>query len=94
MHDVNLDFNHSSLPACVTDRQKTWEPTQAETLNSDRFAHMDVTSSTQEKPGTQENGNAKENVEVDEDLFGDDDIDIGDIDEQLGDLAIEEAGMS
>ena len=33
-------------------------------------------------------------VEVDEDLFGDEDFDIDDLDEQLGDIAIEEAGMS
>lgn len=81
--DVNLAYNKTD----AVDRSKGWEPTQAETLNSDRFAEM-ATS-----PPSQENG-AKENVEVDEDLFGDDDIDIGDIDEQLGDLAIEEAGMS
>ena len=34
---------------------------------------------------------AKPNVEVDEDLFGDDDLD--DIDAELGDMALEDAGM-
>ena len=34
---------------------------------------------------------AKTNVEVDEDLFGDDDLD--DIDAELGDMALEDAGM-
>ena len=33
----------------------------------------------------------KPNVEVDEDLFGDDDLD--DIDAELGDMALEDAGM-
>ena len=35
---------------------------------------------------------AEENLQVDEDLFGGEDFD--DIDEQLGDLALEEAGMA
>ena len=35
---------------------------------------------------------ATENVKVDEDLFGDDDLD--DIDAELGDMALEEAGMA
>ena len=35
---------------------------------------------------------AAENVKVDEDLFGDDDLD--DIDAELGDMALEEAGMA
>jgi len=35
-----------------------------------------------------------ESFEIDEDLFGDEDIDIGDLDEQLGDLAIQEACRS
>ena len=33
------------------------------------------------------------NVEIDEDLFGGE-CDLDDLDEQLGDLALEEAGMS
>jgi hypothetical protein len=34
---------------------------------------------------------AKPNLEVDEDLFGDDDLD--DIDAEVGDMALEDAGM-
>merc|ERR1719402_256715 len=66
-------------------------PTQIE--NVDRFYGVDVAAkSDNPQTTTSPTPEEKSKVEVDEDLFGGEDL--GDIDEQLGDLALEEAGMS
>ena len=88
VHDVNLDSFEK--PSEALQRCEGAVPTQAE--NVDRFYGVEVDKSA--APTDQKETAAKAKVEVDEDLFGDEDIDLGDIDEQLGDLALEEAGMS
>jgi len=56
------------------------------TVNENRFDHLETTD---KQPDEQKAPEA--DVKVDEDLFGDDDLD--DIDAELGDMALEEAGM-
>lgn len=58
------------------------------TSNENRFDHLDAKEVKQAGDSTE----VDENIEVDEDLFGDDDL--GDIDAELGDMALDEAGMT
>jgi len=59
------------------------------TSNENRFDHLDAKEVKQAAGASTE---VDENIEVDEDLFGDDDL--GDIDAELGDMALDEAGMT
>ena len=59
---------------------------EAESGDGDKAATSDAT-----KMGDASAEVAKPALEVDEDLFGDDDLD--DIDAELGDMALEDAGM-
>ena len=73
------------------------------TVNENRFDHLDkgdgkdlnlmfwayFSAATKAAPAAT---TPEANVEVDEDLFGDDDLD--DIDAELGDMALEDAGMA
>ena len=58
---------------------------EAESGDGDKAATSDATKTADAS------ANAKPALEVDEDLFGDDDLD--DIDAELGDMALEDAGM-
>jgi len=90
VHDVNLESFEQ--PSEALKRSEGAVPTQVEMV--DRFYGVEVDGSKAATPTDQKEKVEKAKVEVDEDLFGDEDIDLGDIDEQLGDLALEEAGMS
>ena len=58
--------------------------------NENRFDHIDPSEIKQAKGDSPDSKN--DNIEVDEDLFGDDDL--GDIDAELGDMALDDAGMT
>jgi len=89
VHEVDLEA--LSTPSAALERSAGAVPTQIE--NVDRFYGVDVAAkSDNPQTTTSPTPEEKSKVEVDEDLFGGEDL--GDIDEQLGDLALEEAGMS
>lgn len=96
--EVSFDsFANPSAPSDALQRSAGAVPTTAE--NIERFYGVEaapVPGSSGDKPEeTKETAEKKPdaNVEIDEDLFGGE-CDLDDLDEQLGDLALEEAGMS
>ena len=98
MVEVSFDsFANPSAPSDALQRSAGAVPTAAE--NIERFYGVEaapVPGSSGDKPEeTKETAEKKPdaNVEIDEDLFGGE-CDLDDLDEQLGDLALEEAGMS
>ena len=63
-------------------------------MTDSRFDHLNTGKTSNPPPADASGANVsekEENVEVDEDLFGGDDLD--DIDAELGDMALEDAGM-
>lgn len=103
IHEINDDFFNT--PSSALHLSKGAIPSQ---VAENRFDYMDAAAlkvaEEAAKAGEAEKGEkatgeakagdasaAKPNLEVDEDLFGDDDLD--DIDAELGDMALEDAGM-
>ena len=95
--DVSLDsFANPSAPSEALQRSAGAVPTAAE--NIERFYGVEASpapgSSAEKKEDKKpDSPKTENNVEIDEDLFGGE-CDLDDLDEQLGDLALEEAGMS
>jgi hypothetical protein len=103
IHEINDDFFNT--PSSALHLSKGAIPSQ---VAENRFDYMDAAAlkvaEEAAKAGEVEKGEkatgeakagdasaAKPNLEVDEDLFGDDDLD--DIDAEVGDMALEDAGM-
>lgn len=84
VHEITDDF--FSKPSALH-MSKGAVPSAA---NENRFDHIDPSEIKQAKGDSPDSKN--DNIEVDEDLFGDDDL--GDIDAELGDMALDDAGMT
>merc|ERR1711935_757321 len=78
---VEIDDNFFAAPSALH-MSKGAVPSAA---NDNRFDHLEKGPEAKATPAPEAN------VEVDEDLFGDDDLD--DIDAELGDMALNDAGM-
>lgn len=95
--EVSLDsFTNPSAPSEALQRSAGAVPTAAE--NIERFYGVEASpapgsSSEKKEDKKPDSPKTENNVEIDEDLFGGE-CDLDDLDEQLGDLALEEAGMS